>query len=135
MERTKNSIFVLTFPLLIGIAASVLLAVACSFTEIEFPFLEISVGFLISTYMLKYLEYTKTFHCYLAAVYSVIAFFSYLYARTFMLDMMLFPEAGASEILFGSLLGFLFSWDIFDILVLIAMPICTYKYFMYRRYI
>jgi hypothetical protein len=135
MERTKNSIFVLTFPLLIGIVASVLLAVACSLFESEYPFLEISIGFLIPTYMLKYLEYTKTFHCYLAAVYAVISFFAYLYARTFTLDMIHYPEAGVTEILFGSLLGFLFSWDIFDILVLIAMPICTYKYFMYRRYI
>jgi hypothetical protein len=135
MERTKNSILVLTFPLLLGIAASFVLAVGCTLFGIEFPFLEISIGFLISTSMLKYLEYTKTFHCYLAAVYFVISFFAYLYARTFTSDMMVFTQASLSELFIGSLLEFLFSWDILDVLVLITMPICTYKYFMYRRYI
>ena len=77
--------------------------------------------------MLKHMEYIKRFHYYLGAAYSVLAFIVFAYARIFFVNFFTFLNdiSTSLNISFGEIFRTL---DIFEWLILIIMPIISYRY-------
>lgn len=113
------------FPLFIGLLASLLIAL--SYLVFDLSYLILFVAFLISHYMLKNLDEIKTMHFYLAAAYSVICFVATAYLRIFALNYFTFAMnfTAAFNITIREII---FSLDIFQWLILIVMPIISYRY-------
>lgn len=114
------------FPLIVGLLASILLALL-SYLTLDLSYLVLFIAFLIPYYMVKYLDEVKPIHHYLAAFYSVLCFLGSTYVMLFMVNYYVFvmnAQAAAIvsiKVLFKSL-------DIFQWLILIVMPIISYRY-------
>ena len=125
MKKARNSAFGIIFPPIIGLMASVLIALTILFFDLSY--LILFVAFLIPHYMLKHMEYIKRFHYYLGAAYSVLAFIVFAYARIFFVNFFIFLNdiSTSLNISFGEIFRTL---DIFEWLILIIMPIISYRY-------